>query len=65
MLAELRPDKGAIQKGTVVNDGDPLVLVAKKKDTVYGKVHRGRAGNFTNETVTWDRHLFPGHCHRR
>jgi len=49
-------DKGAIQKGTTVNYGDPLVLVAKKKDTVYGKVHRGRAGSFTDETVTWDHH---------
>lgn len=49
-------DKGAIQKGMTVNFGDPLVLVAKKKDTVYGKVHRGRAGNFTNDTVTWEHH---------
>lgn len=52
-------DQGAIKKGTQVNFGDPLVLVAKKKDTVYGKVHRGRAGSFTNETVTWDHHA-PG-----
>jgi DNA-directed RNA polymerase beta subunit len=49
-------DVGAIKKGTEVHFGDPLVLVAKKKDTVYGKVHRGRAGSFTNETVTWDHH---------
>lgn len=49
-------DKGAIQKGMTVNYGDPLVLVAKKRDTVYGKVHRGRAGNFANETLTWDHH---------
>lgn len=52
-------DNGAIKKGTEVKFGDPLVLVAKKKDTVYGKVHRGRAGNFTNETITWDHHA-PG-----
>jgi DNA-directed RNA polymerase beta subunit len=52
-------DMGAIKKGTVVNFGDPLVLVAKKKDAVYGKVHRGRAGSFTNETLTWDHHA-PG-----
>jgi DNA-directed RNA polymerase beta subunit len=52
-------DQGAIKKGAVVNFGDPLVLVAKKKDTVYGKVHRGRAGSFTNDTVTWDHHA-PG-----
>lgn len=49
-------DNGAIKKGMTVNYGDPLVLVAKKKDQVYGKVHRGRAGNFTNETLTWDHH---------
>jgi DNA-directed RNA polymerase subunit beta len=52
-------DNGAIKKGMIVNFGDPLVLVAKKKDTVYGKVHRGRAGSFTNETLTWDHHA-PG-----
>ena len=49
-------DKGAIKKGMEVNYGDPLVLVAKKRDAVYGKVHRGRGGNFANETVTWDHH---------
>lgn len=49
-------DLGAIKKGMTVNYGDPLVLVAKKRDTVYGKVHRGRAGNFSNDTVTWDHH---------
>lgn len=52
-------DQGAIKKGTTVNFGDPLVLVAKKKDSVYGKVHRGRAGNFTNDTLTWEHHA-PG-----
>jgi DNA-directed RNA polymerase beta subunit len=52
-------DDGAIKKGTEVKFGDPLVLVAKKKDTVYGKVHRGRAGNFTNDTITWEHHA-PG-----
>lgn len=49
-------DKGAVKKGMTVNYGDPLVLIAKKRDTVYGKVHRGRAGNFANETLTWDHH---------
>jgi DNA-directed RNA polymerase subunit beta len=49
-------DKGAIQKGTVVNYGDPLILQAKTKETTYGKVHRGRAGSFSNETVTWEHH---------
>lgn len=49
-------DNGAIKKGTVVNFGDPLVLVAKKREQVYGKLHRGRAGNFSDETITWDHH---------
>jgi DNA-directed RNA polymerase beta subunit len=49
-------DNGAIKKGMTVNFGDPLVLVAKKRDQVYGKVHRGRAGAFANETLTWDHH---------
>lgn len=52
-------EQGAIKKGTTVNFGDPLVLVAKKKDSVYGKVHRGRAGSFTNDTLTWEHHT-PG-----
>jgi DNA-directed RNA polymerase subunit beta len=49
-------DNGAIKKGMTVNFGDPLVLVAKKRDQVYGKVHRGRGGSFANETLTWEHH---------
>ena len=52
-------DNGAVKKGTTLNYGDPVILMAKKRDTVYGKVHRGRAGNFANETVTWEHHT-PG-----
>jgi DNA-directed RNA polymerase beta subunit len=55
-MLERFDDNGAVKKGTVVNFGDPLVLVAKKRDQVYGKVHRGRAGNFANDTITWDHH---------
>jgi DNA-directed RNA polymerase beta subunit len=49
-------DNGAVKKGTLVNYGDPLVLVAKGREQVYGRVHRGRAGSFANETLTWDHH---------
>jgi biotin carboxyl carrier protein len=49
-------DNGAIKKGAIVNYGDPLVLVAKKREQIYGRVHRGRAGSFANETLTWDHH---------
>lgn len=49
-------DHGAIKKGTLVNFGDPLILQAKRREITYGKVHRGRAGNFANDTLTWDHH---------
>jgi DNA-directed RNA polymerase subunit beta len=49
-------DKGAIQVGTEVKYGDPLVLVARAKETTHGKVHRGRAGSFSNDTLTWEHH---------
>ena len=49
-------DKGAIKKGTVVNFGDPLILQAKERESTYGKVHRGRAGSFSDESVTWEHH---------
>lgn len=49
-------DKGAIKKGTVVNYGDPLILQAKAKETTYGKLSRGRAGSFSNDTSTWEHH---------
>lgn len=52
-------DQGAIKKGSVVNFGDPLILQAKKREVTYGKVHRGRAGNFANDTLTWEHHA-PG-----
>jgi DNA-directed RNA polymerase subunit beta len=55
-MLESFDDNGAIKKGTVVNFGDPLVLVAKKREQVYGKVHRGRGGAFANETLTWEHH---------
>lgn len=49
-------DHGTVKKGTVVNFGDPLILSAKRKEQTYGKLHRGRAGSYTNETITWDHH---------
>lgn len=49
-------DRGAIKKGAIVNHSDPIILQAKKRETTYGKVHRGRAGSFSNDTVTWDHH---------
>ncbi|NBS20105.1 MAG: hypothetical protein EBS74_10055, partial [Flavobacteriia bacterium] len=58
-MLEKFDDNGAVKKGTTLNYGDPVILMAQKRDSVYGKVHRGRAGSFSNETVTWEHHT-PG-----
>lgn len=55
-MLEKFDDDGAIKKGTTINFGDPLVLVAKQREQVYGKIHGGRKSNFINETVTWEHH---------
>ena len=58
-LLENFSDNGTIKPGTTVNFGDPLILSAKRKESVHGKVHKGRAGSYTNQTITWDHHA-PG-----
>lgn len=55
-MLEKFDEHGAIKKGTVVNYGDPLVLIAKERPAVYGKVHGGRKSNFVDESVTWEHH---------
>jgi DNA-directed RNA polymerase subunit beta len=49
-------DNGVVKKGTVVNYGDPIMLVSKARETTYGQVFRGRAANFVNDSITWDHH---------
>jgi DNA-directed RNA polymerase subunit beta len=50
---------GAVKAGTVVNYGDPILLVSKARETTYGQVFRGKAANFTNDSITWEHHA-PG-----
>jgi DNA-directed RNA polymerase subunit beta len=52
-------DTGVIKKGTVVNYGDPLILVSKARETTYGQVFRGKSANFANDSVAWEHHA-PG-----
>jgi DNA-directed RNA polymerase subunit beta len=52
-------DNGVVKKGTVVNYGDPLILVSKARETTYGQVFRGKSANFSNDSVTWEHHA-PG-----
>ena len=52
-------DTGVIKKGSVVNYGDPLMLVSQARETTYGQVFRGKSANFTNNSITWEHHA-PG-----
>lgn len=52
-------DNGIVKPGTVVNEGDPLVLGVKKKPKLLNAMHSAREKSFLNRTETWD-HETPG-----
>lgn len=49
---------GVIKPGTIVNEGEPLILAARERETNHKSMLRGRP-SFANESVTWD-HTSPG-----
>lgn len=52
-------DDGAVLPGTVVNEGDPLLLAVRNKPLNMNDLHSGRKGGFVDATTTWDHHT-PG-----
>lgn len=53
-------DDGVVKKGTIVQQGDPLVLAVERKVSKGGgMLRRGGRGTFTSAASTWD-HAFPG-----
>lgn len=56
---EALDDDGVITPGRVVEFGDPLVLVANKRDRRIGAVSGARAGSFSDQTEVWTHHT-PG-----
>jgi DNA-directed RNA polymerase subunit beta len=49
-------DDGVIQEGQVVNYGEPLVVLAKKREQLANRVHRKRDPGYTDQSETWKHH---------
>lgn len=49
-------ENGIIKKGTTVEQGDPLILVAKAKERTHSQISGGSKSAFTDSSVTWDHH---------
>ena len=45
---------GVIKPGTVVNQGDPLILGLREKETAHNKVHKKGKSAFNDASITWD-----------
>ena len=52
-------DDGAVQPGTVVQPGDPLVLAASPRELTHKQVHSAHKGTFRDQSDTWEHHV-PG-----
>ena len=48
--------RGIIKPGTVVEEGDPLILAGRQRDTASNRVHRKRQAAYADASVTWDHH---------
>lgn len=49
-------DSGVVRPGTVVHNGDPLILAASEKPATHKSVHAGHRGSFADQSVLWDHH---------
>jgi intein/homing endonuclease len=49
-------DDGVIKPGTVVKEGDPLILMARQRDVSHRQVHSSHGGSFSDSSVVWDHH---------
>lgn len=52
-------ENGLVRPGTQVNNGDPLILVAKERDRSQAKIHRKGQPAYNDESVLWE-HEDPG-----
>lgn len=49
-------DHGVIKPGTVVEDGDRLILAIRRRRPSLNRLHKGRKSNFADVSITWDHH---------
>lgn len=52
-------DDGVVKPGTVVQPGDPLVLVARERERGRNQISRGKDSSFKDATEKWEHHV-PG-----
>ena len=57
-LAKLDAD-GVVKPGSVVNPGDPLVLMARERERAHNQISRSKDSSFKDDTQTWG-HQVPG-----
>jgi DNA-directed RNA polymerase subunit beta len=58
-VLENMDNDGVVKPGTTVNNGDPLVLVIRKREQTANQVSRGRASKYADKTQVWSHHA-PG-----
>lgn len=49
-------DDGVVKPGTVVQPGQPLILLAKQKELNHKQIHSTHKSPFTDQSVLWDHH---------
>jgi len=49
-------DDGVIKPGTVVEPGQPLVLLGKQKELSHKQIHSAHKGTFSDQSLIWDHH---------
>lgn len=52
-------DRGYVQPGTMVKQGDPLILAAQQRAEGYNRIHKKGSKGFADAAVTWE-HEQPG-----
>lgn len=49
-------DDGVVKPGTVLNYGDPIILVAKAQPLDYKRAYSSHKGAYADESILWDHH---------
>ena len=52
-------ENGVVRPGTIVHEGDPLVLAVRHKPVSMNSLHGGRSSSFVDASETWE-HSTPG-----
>jgi len=53
---ETLDEDGVIKPGTVVKEGDPLILAVKQKERTHKQLHGGHKSGWSDHTQLWEHH---------